>query len=314
MSKFDIQNLLFVNYFVSLYDLANTQHKSIKRVMAQTNQNKLFAEFPAVSTEKWEEVITADLKGADYERKLVWRTGEGFNVRPYYRAENLEGLQFLGSAAGEFPYVRGVKKDNCWRIHQSVNVECPAKANAEALKILNAGVDALGFCICNAEFSAEDLDTLLAGIALPAVELTICGCAVEQVAALLLAKVEKEGVAADDLHVNLVVDPIVMKLSTKGSFGCCESGEKCFPRLAELVKKTAAYKGVKVVGVTGSQFHNAGSTIVQELAFTLAVGHEYLVKLMEQGLSIDEHVCCGLTSLRHTSPSASARLRCSLTL
>ena len=108
--------------------------------MAQTNQNKLFAEFPAVSTEKWEEVITADLKGADYERKLVWRTGEGFNVRPYYRAENLEGLQFLGSAAGEFPYVRGVRKDNCWRIHQSVTVECPAKANAEALAILNAGV------------------------------------------------------------------------------------------------------------------------------------------------------------------------------
>ena len=121
--------------------------------MAQTNQNKLFAEFPAVSTEKWEEVITADLKGADYERKLVWRTGEGFNVRPYYRAENLEGLQFLGSAAGEFPYVRGVRKDNCWRIHQSVTVECPAKANAEALAILNAGVDSIEFVLTAEEFS-----------------------------------------------------------------------------------------------------------------------------------------------------------------
>ena len=45
--------------------------------------NKLFAEFPAVSTEAWEEVIIKDLKGADYDKKLVWKTQEGFNVRPY---------------------------------------------------------------------------------------------------------------------------------------------------------------------------------------------------------------------------------------
>ena len=49
--------------------------------MANTEKEKLFAEFPAVSTEQWEAVITTDLKGADYERKLVWRTAEGFNVR-----------------------------------------------------------------------------------------------------------------------------------------------------------------------------------------------------------------------------------------
>ena len=55
--------------------------------MANTKREKLFAEFPPVPTEKWEEVIAVDLKGADYERKLVWRTPEGFNVRPYYRAE-----------------------------------------------------------------------------------------------------------------------------------------------------------------------------------------------------------------------------------
>ena len=96
--------------------------------MANTKSEKLFAEFPAVSTEKWEEVITADLKGADYERKLVWRTGEGFNLRPYYRAENLEGIEFLGSEAGQFPFVRGTHKDNAWRIHQTISVCNPAEA------------------------------------------------------------------------------------------------------------------------------------------------------------------------------------------
>lgn len=77
--------------------------------MATTKREKLFTEFPPVSTEQWEEVIKADLKGADYERKLVWKTPEGFNVRPYYRAENLAGLKFLGSEAGVFPYVRGTR-------------------------------------------------------------------------------------------------------------------------------------------------------------------------------------------------------------
>ena len=55
------------------------------KTMANKEQ-KLFAEFPPVSTEQWESVIAVDLKGADYEKKLVWRTAEGFNVRPYYRA------------------------------------------------------------------------------------------------------------------------------------------------------------------------------------------------------------------------------------
>ena len=167
--------------------------------MANTKREKLFTEFPPVPTEKWEEVITADLKGADYERKLVWKTGEGFNVRPYYRAENLEGIKFLGSQAGEFPYVRGTRAHNRWRVHQTVSVVCPKEANAEALKILNAGVDSLGFCIASEAFTAADLDTLLGEICIPAVQLTFCGQKTADVAELVLAKIEKEGIAKEDL-------------------------------------------------------------------------------------------------------------------
>ncbi|MDR1728979.1 MAG: methylmalonyl-CoA mutase family protein [Acidobacteriota bacterium] len=53
----------------------------------------LAAEFPPTPTAEWEDVIAKDLKGADYEKKLVWRTEEGFSVRPYYRRENLAGLE-----------------------------------------------------------------------------------------------------------------------------------------------------------------------------------------------------------------------------
>ena len=254
--------------------------------MANTKREKLFAEFPPVPTEKWEEVITADLKGADYERKLVWKTGEGFNVRPYYRAENLEGIKFLGSQAGEFPYVRGTHAHNRWRVHQTVSVVCPKEANAEALKILNAGVDSLGFCIASADFSAADLDTLLKDICIPAVEITFCGEKTAHVAELVLAKVEKEGIAKEDVRIAFCIDPLVKGLSSKGDF-CSPNGEKCIARIVELIHKTKEYKHVRIVTVAGQTFGNSGSTIVEELAFTLSAGHDYLVRLMDAGLDVD---------------------------
>lgn len=255
--------------------------------MANTKSEKLFTEFPPVPTEKWEEVITADLKGADYERKLVWKTGEGFNVRPYYRAENLEGIKFLGSQAGEFPYVRGTHAHNRWRVHQTVSVVCPKEANAEALKILNAGVDSLGFCIASADFSAADLDTLLKDICIEAVEITFCGEKTAHVAELVLAKVEKEGIAKEDVRIAFCIDPLVKGLSSKGDF-CSPNGEKCIARIVELIHKTKEYKHVRIVTVAGQTFGNSGSTIVEELAFTLSAGHDYLVRLMDAGLDVDQ--------------------------
>ena len=254
--------------------------------MANTKSEKLFTEFPPVPTEKWEEVITADLKGADYERKLVWKTGEGFNVRPYYRAENLEGIKFLGSQAGEFPYVRGTHAHNRWRVHQTVSVVCPKEANAEALKILNAGVDSLGFCIASADFSAADLDMLLKDICIPAVEITFCGEKMANVAELVLAKVEEEGIAKEDVRIAFCIDPLVKGLSSKGDF-CSPNGEKCIARIVELIHKTKEYKHVRIVTVAGQTFGNSGSTIVEELAFTLSAGHDYLVRLTDAGLDVD---------------------------
>ena len=255
--------------------------------MATTNCEKLFAEFPEVSTEAWEAAIAVDLKGADYERKLVWRTTEGFSLRPYYRAENLEGLETLGTQAGEFPYLRGVSGDNSWLTHQTIAVKCPKAANEAALKMLNAGVDSLGFYLSE-ELSAEQLDELLAGIVLSAVELTFCGKGAGKLVAPVLAKAEKEGVAKDALHVNFCIDPIVKHLSQKGDW-CeeCEGG-KCLTKIADLVKATAEYKYVKVVNVSANVFSDSGSTIVEELGFGLSVAHEYLVRLMEAGLTVDQ--------------------------
>lgn len=269
--------------------LNNKHLKTIKSKTTMANtKEKLFAEFPPVSTEQWEAVITTDLKGADYERKLVWKTGEGFNVRPYYRAENLAEVNFLDTQAGEFPFVRGVSKDNTWRVHQTISVECAKSANETALKLLNSGVDSLGFCFCSTCACEVDVDALLKDIVPTAVELTFCGSTVEGLASLaekVMAKYANE--PKDELRINFCIDPIMRNLSVEGKF-CCETGDVCFDTIAKLIKATADYKRVKVVNVSGATFSNAGSTIVEELGFTLAAAHEYLVKLMERGLSIDE--------------------------
>jgi methylmalonyl-CoA mutase len=68
-------------------------------------------DFPPVATGRWEEVIRKDLRGTDYEKKLVWRTDEGIAVRPYYRAEDLAGLGAqLETEPGQPPFVRGTGK------------------------------------------------------------------------------------------------------------------------------------------------------------------------------------------------------------
>ena len=88
------------------------------------SKEKLFSDFSPVSTEQWMEKITADLKGADFEKKLVWRTNEGFKVKPFYRKEDLKDLKTTDALPGEFPYLRGNKKDNnSWLVRQEINVD-----------------------------------------------------------------------------------------------------------------------------------------------------------------------------------------------
>lgn len=163
----------------------------------------------------------------------------------------------------------------------------PQGGKRRGTEILNAGVDSLGFCIASADFSAADLDTLLKDICIEAVEITFCGEKTAHVAELVLAKVEKEGIAKEDVRIAFCIDPLVKGLSSKGDF-CSPNGEKCIARIVELIHKTKEYKHVRIVTVAGQTFGNSGSTIVEELAFTLSAGHDYLVRLMDAGLDVDQ--------------------------
>ena len=141
-------------------------------------REKLFSEFNPASTAEWEEKLNEDLKGADYEKKLVWDTGEGFRARPYYRQDDLSGLEYLQAFPGEFPFVRGNKPGgNEWYIRQEIRVGDVKKANEKALDILMKGIDSLGFILDeDHEYSKEELDTLLKNIFAEIVEINFeCG-------------------------------------------------------------------------------------------------------------------------------------------
>ncbi|MEI7503680.1 MAG: methylmalonyl-CoA mutase family protein, partial [Paludibacter sp.] len=112
--------------------------------MAEKKMN-LLADFPPVSKEQWLEKVTADLKGADFNKKLVWKTNEGFNVMPFYRAEDIENFKTKDVAPGVFPYVRGTKAGNEWLVRQDIIVENAKDANAKALDVLCKGATSLGF-------------------------------------------------------------------------------------------------------------------------------------------------------------------------
>ncbi|MCF0209331.1 MAG: methylmalonyl-CoA mutase small subunit, partial [Bacteroidaceae bacterium] len=129
--------------------------------MSNVNE-KLFAEFEKPTTQEWLDKIEVDLKGADFNKRMVWRTNEGFNVMPFYRSEDLKDLKAVKSLPGEFPFVRGNKTDNnLWHVRQNIVVKCAKEANAKALDILNKGVDSLGFVINAADISKEFVADLL---------------------------------------------------------------------------------------------------------------------------------------------------------
>ncbi len=247
-------------------------------------KEKLFSEFAPVSTEDWVAKITADLKGAPFEKKLVWKTGEGFNANPFYRLEDLEGLKTTTSLPGEFPFVRGTKKDNDWYVRQNIEVECCKEANEKARDILNKGVTSLGFVIKGDDVNAENLATLLDGICPECVELNFntCLCKAEKLIGLLAEYFASKGVDLQKCVGSVNYDPFKKPL-IKG-----HKNENWVEGAAAVLKAGAVLPKYKVLAVNAFALNNAGAYISQELGYALAWGNELLAKLTEAGFDVVE--------------------------
>ena len=245
------------------------------------SKEKLFSDFSPVTTEQWMEKVTADLKGADFEKKLVWKTNEGFKVKPFYRKEDLEGLKTTDALPGEFPYLRGNKKDNNeWLVRQEIRVDDVKDANAKALDILNKGIDSLSFHVKAKELNAAYLEMLLEGICAECVELNFSTCQghVVDLANLLVEYFQKKGYDLNKLHGSINFD-YLNKMLVKGK----EKGSLVDTAKA-LIAATAALPEYRVINVNALTLNNAGAYIYQELGYALAWGNEYMNQLTEAGI------------------------------
>lgn len=245
------------------------------------SKEKLFSDFSPVTTEQWMEKVTADLKGADFEKKLVWKTNEGFKVKPFYRKEDLEGLKTTDALPGEFPYLRGNKKDNNeWLVRQEIRVDDVKEANAKALDILNKGIDSLSFHVKAKELNAAYLEMLLEGICAECVELNFSTCQghVVDLANLLVEYFQKKGYDLNKLHGSINFD-YLNKMLVKGK----EKGSLVDTAKA-LIAATAALPEYRVINVNALTLNNAGAYIYQELGYALAWGNEYMNQLTEAGI------------------------------
>ena len=247
-------------------------------------KEKLFSEFAPVSTEEWMAKITADLKGVPFEKKLVWKTGEGFNVNPFYRAEDIEGLKTTESLPGEFPYVRGTKKDNDWKVRQNIEVCCFKGANEKALDLLTKGVTSLGFIIKGDEVNEENIATLLEGICPASVELNFntCNCKAEKLIGILADYFKGKGVDAEKCYGSVNYDAFKKPL-VKG-----KENSEWVEGAAAVLKAGQALPNYRVLAVNAFLFNNAGAYISQELGYALAWGNELMAKLTEAGFTADE--------------------------
>ncbi|MDG5491527.1 methylmalonyl-CoA mutase subunit beta [Psychroserpens sp. SPM9] len=107
---------------------------------------KLFSDFPEVSSKQWKQKIQADLKGADYNDTLIWHTLEGIDVKPFYHADEFEALPTISET-----------KASAFKICQSIFVSNTEKSNATAIDAISKGVEAIEFIIPNDNISVSDL-------------------------------------------------------------------------------------------------------------------------------------------------------------
>lgn len=248
------------------------------------NKENLFDKFPPISTEEWKNKVVADLKGADFDKKLVWRTNEGFNVNPMYRAEDTVDFKTTDSLPGEYPYIRGTKTDNEWLTRQDIDVENVDEANAKALDILNKGVDSLGFKLKAEDITEEGISRLLKGICPECVELNFSSCVKNSVklAETLVAYFKSQNADLEKLHGSINFTPFKRMLKKGRDFA--EYADKA----AELLKAIAPLPHYRVLAVDAVLLNNAGSFISQELGFALAWGNEWMAALTDKGFSADE--------------------------
>ncbi|WP_119679565.1 methylmalonyl-CoA mutase [Indioceanicola profundi] len=268
-------------------------------------------EFPKKNRADWEALAAKDLRGDSPER-LVWATPEGLSVKPLYTAADLEGLE-TDTLPGFAPFTRGPRATmyaaKPWTIRQYAGFSTAEESNAFYKANLKAGQMGLSVAFDLATHrgydsdhprvvgdvgkagvaidSVEDMKILFDGIPLDqmSVSMTMNG-AVLPVLAMYIVAAEEQGVSADKLSGTIQND-ILKEFMVRNTY--IYPPEPSMRIVADIIEYTALnMPKYNSISISGYHMQEAGATAVQELAFTLADGLEYVRAALSKGLKVDQ--------------------------
>ena len=270
------------------------------------------SEFANPTLSDWDALAAKDLKGKSADT-LVWETPEGIRVKPLYTAADLEGLAHLGGLPGFAPFVRGPRATmyahRPWTIRQYAGFSTAEESNAFYRANLAAGQMGLSVAFDLATHrgydsdhprvvgdvgkagvaidSVEDMKILFDGIPLDqmSVSMTMNGAVLPVLAGYIVAA-EEQGVSADKLSGTIQND-ILKEFMVRNTY--IYPPAPSMRIVADIIDYTSRrMPKFNSISISGYHMQEAGATAVQELAFTLADGLEYVRTALARGLKIDD--------------------------
>lgn len=259
----------------------------------------------------WRELAEKELKRSP--DSLVWQTPEGIAVKPLYTAEDLHGISHLESLPGFQPFVRGPRATmyagRPWTIRQYAGFSTAEESNAFYKRNLAAGQKGLSVAFDLATHrgydsdhervvgdvgkagvaidSVEDMKVLFDGIPLKdmSVSMTMNGAVIPILASFIVAG-EEQGCTKAELSGTIQND-ILKEFMVRNTY--IYPPEPSMRIIADIIEYTAKeMPRFNSISISGYHMQEAGATLVQELAFTLADGREYVRAALKKGLNVDD--------------------------
>jgi methylmalonyl-CoA mutase len=264
------------------------------------------------SKKEWAERAQAELRGRPLD-DLMWKTIEGIDVQPVYGADDIAGLDHLGSLPGEAPFTRGVKATmyagRPWTIRQYAGFSTAGESNAFYRKALAAGQQGVSVAFDLATHrgydsdhprvvgdvgkagvaidSVEDMKVLFDGIPLDkvSVSMTMNGAVIPILASFIVAG-EEQGHDRSVLSGTIQND-ILKEFMVRNTY--VYPPEPSMQLVADIIEFTAdEMPKFNSISISGYHMQEAGANLVQELAFTLADGREYVRTAIARGMDVDK--------------------------
>lgn len=274
--------------------------------------SSFFREFPVPSFEEWRTVIGKSLKGAPFEERLFTLTDEGITLRPIYRQQDIEDLPFISSLPGQFPFVRGVAKadvaSHAWEISQKIEEITPKEFNKAARWDLERGQTTLyvvldrpghlGLDPVEVEkekigqdgvsiFCVKDMSQALEGIHLERVPIRVeAGAMAIPALSFVIAHMRNQGERISELRGCIGLDPLGMLVQEGTLPYSLDAAYDMMAKSSQWAEANAPK--LQTILISTQPYHDGGGNAVQELAFALATGVEYIRALLERGLAIEE--------------------------